>query len=304
MSAEGSRLAVVAAFLVNLGISIAKFIAAALTGSAAMLSEGFHSVADTGNQLLLLYGMRAARRPADASHPFGRGKESYFWSFMVAVMLFAGGAVLAVQHGIEALSHPHEIGDLAPSFLVLGISIVLELFSFSVAVRQFNKVRGSRSVWRTIRDSKDTSLVVVLLEDSAALVGLVVALAGSLLVAASGNTAFDGIASLVIGLILAAVAIMLAVETKALLIGEAATRIDRAAIRSALLAMPEVETVGRILTMQMGPEEMLVTVEVDFDDGLSSSAVASAIAIAESTIQNVLPAARHVAIEFRSGDRA
>ncbi len=304
MSAEGSRLAVVAAFFVNLAISIAKFVAAGLTGSSAMLSEGFHSVADTGNQLMLLYGMKAARRPATTAHPFGRGKESYFWSFMVAVMLFAGGAVLAIQHGIDALRHPHEIKNLTPSFWVLSISIGLEVVSFTVAVRQFNRVRGSRSVWRSIRDTKDASLVVVLLEDTAALVGLVVALAGTSLAAATGNGLYDGLASLVIGAILAVVAVLLAIETKALLIGEAASRADRGAIRSTLLAMPEVESVGRILTMQLGPNELLVNIEVDLDEGLAAEEIADSVRRAEAAIQVALPAAKHISIELHSDERA
>lgn len=293
----------VAAFIANLLIAIAKFVAAGLTGSAAMLSEGWHSLADTGNQGMLLYGMRASARPADEDHPFGRGKESFFWAFMVAVMLFAGGAVLAFTHGIDSLRNPHELESLVPSFIVLGIAIAVEGVSFFVATREFKHARGSRSVWRAIRASKDASLVVVLLEDSAALVGLIVAMVGTSLVAATGSTYWDGVTSLVIGVLLAVVAVVLAIETKALLIGESAGREERSAIRAGLLAMPEVATVGRLLTMQMGPSEVLVNVEVDFQEELLAGQIESAIVAAEGHIRGVLPTARNVFIEYRGAER-
>lgn len=293
----------VAAFGANLAISVAKFVAAGLTGSVAMLSEGFHSLADTGNQGMLLYGMKAARRPADDAHPFGRGKEAYFWSFMVAVVLFAGGAVLAVQHGINALREPHQVENLTPSFIVLIVSLMIEAVSFTVAMREFSHVRDGRRMWRALRESKDASLVVVLLEDTAAMAGLLVALVGTTLVAVTGDTIWDGVASLVIGVILGLVAVFLAIETKALLIGEAASRDDRASVRARLMAMPEVESVGRLLTMQLGSDEMLINVEVDFDDALSAAAVEEAIFRAEQHIQAVLPEARHVFVEHRARQR-
>jgi cation diffusion facilitator family transporter len=303
MATQGSRLAVIAAFIGNGLIAIAKFVAAVLTGSAAMLSEAWHSVADTGNQGMLLWGMRAARRPADTAHPFGWGKESYFWSFMVAVMLFAGGAVLAIRHGIDALAESHEIENLVPSFIVLGIALVIESASFTVAYREFGHVRGSRSLWRAIRESKEAAIVVVILEDAAAVTGLLLALAGSVLVALTDNTYWDGIASLLIGGLLAAVAVVLAIETKALLIGEAASRSDRVAIRSRLLAMPEVGSVGRLLTMQLGPNEVLVNVEIDFEDTLDVHQIEEATARAEDEIRTVLPGANNIFLEFRDRDR-
>lgn len=293
----------IAAFIGNGLIAIAKFVAAVLTGSAAMLSEAWHSVADTGNQGMLLWGMRAARRPADTAHPFGWGKESYFWSFMVAVMLFAGGAVLAIRHGIDALAESHEIENLVPSFIVLGIALVIESASFTVAYREFGHVRGSRSLWRAIRESKEAAIVVVILEDAAAVTGLLLALAGSVLVALTDNTYWDGIASLLIGGLLATVAIVLAIETKALLIGEAASRSDRVAIRSRLLAMPEVGSVGRLLTMQLGPSEVLVNVEIDFADTLDVHQIEEATARAEDEIRTVLPGANNIFLEFRDRDR-
>lgn len=300
---EGSRTAVIAAFAANLVIAVAKFVAAGLTGSAAMLAEGYHSLADTGNQGMLLYGMRAARRPANTAHPFGRGKESYFWSFMVAVMLFAGGAVLAVRHGLAALWGEHRVEHLGPSFVVLAVALAVEGTSLFVARREFGERQGSRSFWRAIRESKDTSLLVVILEDSAAITGLLVALVGTALVALTGRAEFDGIASLVIGVILGGVAVLLASETKELLIGEAAGRADRAAIRARLLAMPEVESVGRLLTMQLGPDDILVNVEVDLDESLSGTDIAAALGRAERRIQEILPAARNVFLEYREPER-
>jgi cation diffusion facilitator family transporter len=298
MSTQGSKLAVIAAFLANLAIAIAKLVVAAITGSAAMFSEGVHSIADTGNQGLLLYGMRAAARPANTAHPFGRGKESYFWAFMVAVMLFAGGAVLAVRHGIDAIRAGHELSNLVPNLVVLTVAVVIESFSFTVALRQFNHIRGSRRLWRSLTESKDASLVVVLLEDSAALAGLVVALTGIGLVALTGNSVFDGSASVVIGVILGGVALLLARETKALLIGEAASRSERAAIRGRLLSMPEVEAVGSVLTMQMGPNDVLVNVEVDLADHLTVAEAQEVITRAEHMVQGVIPGARNVSIEM------
>ncbi|HEY7703344.1 MAG TPA: cation diffusion facilitator family transporter [Acidimicrobiia bacterium] len=297
MAHTESRRAVIAAFLANLAIAAVKFVTAAVTGSVAMLSEGFHSVADTGNQALLLWGMRQSAKPADPEHPFGRGKEIYFWSFMVAVMLFVGGAVLAIQHGIDALRHPHEVESLGISFVVLGIAIVIEFVSFRVALGAFNQVRTDRRLYRAMRDTKDSSLLVVLLEDSAALAGLFVALIGTTLVSLTHNAAWDGIASLGIGIILGLVAFGLATETKALLIGESASGKDQDAIRAVLTALPGVDSVGRILTMHLGPADILVHAEVDFAEGLTSSQVENTVKVARTSIQAAVPGARNVAIE-------
>ncbi len=303
MATEGSKLAVVAAFIANLSIAVAKFITAAFTGSAAMLAEAFHSVADTGNQALLLYGMRASRRPPDPRHPFGWGKESYFWSFMVAVMLFVGGAVLSFRRGLEALREPHGVESLGVAFTVLSVALVIEAASFTVAARQFAKAKGSRSWLRSVRASKDAPIVVVLLEDSAAVTGLVIALAGTAMVAVTGEIVYDAVASLLIGVLLAVVAVFLAAETKDLLVGEAASRADRSLIRARLLAMPEVESVGRLLTMQLGPHDILVNVEVDLRDGLSGSGVMDVASRAEEEIRQALPDAKTVFVEVRDRER-
>ena len=287
----------------NITVAVAKFFAFLVTGSAAMLAECIHSVADSSNQGLLLYGSRAARHPADASHPFGRGKEVYFWSFLVAVMLFFGGGVWAFLHGWEAISHAEPLGDLTPSFIVLGVALVLEGVSLGVAVREFNRYRGTTGVWRAIRKSKDSSLIVILLEDSAAMLGLILALAGTTMAWATGDSRWDGAASLLIGVMLAVVAVLLAAEIKALLIGEAAGRQERASIRVALLGMDEVTGVGRLLTMHLGPDDLLVNVEVDFVESLGTVEIAEAITKAERAIREKIPVAGNIFVEPYERDR-
>jgi cation diffusion facilitator family transporter len=300
MSAEGSKSAVVAALIGNSLIAVSKFVAAALTSSAAMLAEAFHSVADSGNQVLLLRGISVSQTAPTVRHPFGRGKEVYFWSLMVAVMLFVAGGVLAVQRGIDALQHPHEISSFAPNFIVLAAAIVIEGFSFRIALKHFNKVRGSRGIWRSIRESKDSALLVVLMEDSAAMLGLLFAVVGLAVAQATGNDFWDGVASIAIGLLLGCVAFVLATETKQLLVGEAAGRRDRAALRMSVLSLPEVESVGRLLTMHMGPDEILVNLEVDLSDGLTSLEVEQTIDRIESEIRKVLPGAMNIFVELQS----
>ncbi|MDH3498843.1 MAG: cation diffusion facilitator family transporter [Acidimicrobiia bacterium] len=300
MATEGSKTAVLAAIIGNSAIAVAKFAAAAVTGSSAMFSEGVHSVADTGNQTMLLWGLNAAKKEANADHPFGRGKEIYFWSFMVAVILFVGGAILSIDHGIEAIRDPHELDSPLTSVIVLLIAIVIEGFTFAVALREFNRVRGTRSTWRSIRDTKDTALLVVLLEDSAAMAGLLLALIGIGLAELTGNPIWDGVASVAIGLLLAVIAFVLAFETKALLVGEAASRRDRASIRSLVLAHPNVTAVGRLLTMHMGPSEILVNLDVDLVSDLDDQAVEQAIDEIEAAIREVLPSARNIFVELES----
>lgn len=296
-------MAVLAALVANSTIAVAKFFAFLITGSAAMLAECIHSVADSSNQGLLLYGARAARQPADMSHPFGRGKEVYFWSFLVAVMLFFGGGVWAFLHGWEAIGHAEPLGDLRASFIVLGLALVLESISFGVALREFNRHRGTRTVWRAIRESKDSSLIVILLEDTAAMLGLIFALVGTTMAWATGDSRWDGAASLLIGVMLAVVAVLLAAEIKALMIGEAAGRRDRALIRTALLGMDEVAGVGRLLTMHMGPDDLLVNVEVDFVESLGAVGITDAITKAERAIREKIPVAGNIFVEPYDQDR-
>jgi cation diffusion facilitator family transporter len=299
MAAESKRL-VILALVANVGIAITKFIAAAISGSSAMLSEGIHSLADSGNQLFLLRGHAASRWDASVQHPYGRGKEMYFWSFMVAVFLFVGGSVLSIVMGVEKIRHPHGHGGEGfwLSMGVLAIAALFEgLIAFRPALKEFNRQRAGRTVTKTIKESKDPSLLVVLFEDSAAIVGLFIAAVGLVVAEATGNGLWDGLASVIIGLLLGIVAWVLAVEMKSLLIGESATREERAKIRAAVLSVGEVRTVDRLLTMQLAPDEILVTMDVEFDDGIDGERIEAAIVSIESMIADAVPGATRIFIE-------
>jgi len=262
-----------------------------------MFAEAIHSVADTGNQLFLLRGDAVSRYRANVTHPFGRGKAMYFWSFMVAVVLFVGGAVLSIVNGWQRIRNPdpHEGEGLVFSLVVLAIAAGFEIFlAFVPAVKQFNRVRGTKSIWRMIKESKDSALIVVLFEDAAAVTGLVIAAVGLILADITGSVVWDGLASILIGLVLGAVALVIAREMSALLIGEAAGREDRTAIRVAILGVEQVHHVERLLTMQMAPQEILVTADVAFDEGVDE---VLAIEHVESSIREACPAATRVFIE-------
>lgn len=295
--AGGSKKVIVAALLGNAGIAATKFIAAALTGSSAMLSEAIHSVVDTGNQILLLWGLRQARRPADAQFPLGHGKEIYFWSFVVALLIFAVGAGVSIYEGIKHLVHPHEMESVLMNYIVLSVGLVFEGVSWSIAVREFRKVKGDRGYFEAVRTGKDPTNFVVLLEDSAALLGLLTALAGVTLGHLTGNPYFDGSASVVIGLILAAVAVLLAWETKGLLIGEAAGPDVQQRIRTLVQSHAGIERLNELITMHMGPENILVNLSVDFAAQLSSDAVESTTADLNRLIKQEIPNVRRVFIE-------
>ena len=296
--ATSSRTLILLALIANGIIAVVKFAAAAVTGSSAMLAEGFHSVADTGNQLFLLRGSAVSRYAPDVKHPFGRGKEIYFWSFMVAVFLFVGGSVVAFLEGLERVRHPEESSGLWFSLGVLGVAALFEIFiAFRPALREFNRVRGGRSVIKTVRASRDPALIVVVFEDSAAVVGLIIAATGLVLADVTGWAQWDGIASMVIAVLLAAVAWLLAFEMKALLIGEAATRMERSMIRGATLAIDEVASIGRLLTMQLSPIEVLVNMDVSLQDGLTTSEVEDVISRIEHQVQDAVPAATRIFIE-------
>jgi cation diffusion facilitator family transporter len=262
-----------------------------------MLAEAIHSVADTGNQLFLLRGDAVSRYKADVTHPFGRGKSMYFWSFMVAVVLFVGGAVLSIFNGWQRIQNPHghDSDGLVFSLVVLAIAGAFEIFlAWIPAVRQFNQLRGTKGAWRTIKESKDSALVIVLFEDSAAVVGLVIAAAGLILTDLTGTAVWDGLASILIGILLGAVALVIAREMSALLIGEAATRDDRTAIRVAILSVEPVHHVERLLTMQMSSHEILVTADVAFDEGVDEVA---AVEQAEAAIRLACPDVKRIFIE-------
>jgi cation diffusion facilitator family transporter len=300
--ATESRSLVVLALIANAVIAVVKFIAAGISGSSAMLAEGFHSVADTGNQLFLLRGAAVSRYGADAKHPFGRGKELYFWSFMVAVFLFVGGAVVAFVEGLERVRHPVEDdGGFVFSLVVLAFAAAFEGFvALRPALKQFNEVRAGRSIRATVRDGRDPALLVVVFEDTAAMVGIAVAASGLLLAHFTGWSQWDGIASIVLAFLLAGVAWILAFEMKALLVGEAATRGQRSLIRAVTLSVPQVKSIGRLLTMQLSPREILVNMDVDLTDGLSDVEIEAAIDVIEAAIKDVVPAATRIFIELES----
>lgn len=295
--ASGSKRLILLALTANAAIAVTKFIAAAISGSAAMLAEAIHSVADSGNQLFLLRGHAVSRYGPSVTHPYGRGMAIYFWSFMVAVLLFVGGSVWSIYNGWQRIFGPEEHhGDgLIFSLIVLGIAAVFEIFiAFRPAVKEFNRHRGSRGIWRSIKDSKDPALIIVVFEDASAVVGLSIAATGLILAELTSNTVWDGIASVLIGLLLGSVAFVIAREMKALLEGEAASREDRTAVRVAILSVGGVNHVDRILTMQLAPNEILVNADVAFDEGVDE---VEAIESIETSIVGAVPAATRIFIE-------
>jgi cation diffusion facilitator family transporter len=294
MAAEASNRVIVAAMGANLGIAVLKFVAAVFTGSAALVSEGIHSLVDTGNGLMMFVGRRRSRRPPDESHPFGHGKELYFWTFVVAVSVFAVGGGMSVYEGVEHLVHPRVMANLGWSYAVLGASVLLEGTSWVVAARAFADVKGRRGVWQTIRGTKDPTVFAVLLEDSAALAGLLVAFAGISLGHALGKPQLDAVASLVIGLVLFAVAVVLARESMGLLIGESASRGTVASVRVLAGQDPAVTRVGRVLSMHFGPQSVLLNLELEFRAGTALDEIRAAIERIETRIRQAHPEVKWV----------
>lgn len=293
---EGSRRAIFAAFLANLGIAIAKFVGFAFTGAASLLAEALHSVADTGNQALLFLGGSRARRPASPEHPFGYGRERYFWAFVVSIVLFLLGGLFALFEGEEKLRHPHELDSPEWAFVILGLAIVLEAFSFRTAIREANKVRAGEGWWSFVRRSKSPELPVVLLEDLGALVGLLFALAGVTLATVTDEPRFDAAGSLAIGALLVVIAITLSIEMRSLLIGEAASPKMQAEITRAIEGAREVRRIIHLRTLHLGPDELLVAAKVDID-APSVEEVARAIDVVEARVRAAVPIARVVYLE-------
>ena len=281
--------AVIAALLANLGIAVGKFVGFVLTGSASMLAESIHSVADSGNQGLLLLGGRRARRSADHDHPFGYGRERYFWAFVVALVLFSLGGAFAIYEGISKIRHPHDVDSPEIAIGILAFAIVLESLSFRTALTEANKIRGDAGWWQFIRRSKNPELPVVVLEDLGALVGLVLALAAVVTTLATGDPLWDGIGTLSIGVLLTMIAIVLAVEMKSLLIGESADRTVQETIRSAIEIEPAVERLIHLRTQHLGPDELLVGAKVSFIGELSVPEVAEAVNRVEASVRRSVP---------------
>ena len=300
MAVHASKSVIYAALLGNTLIAISKYGAAWFTGSAAMLSEAVHSTVDTGNQGLLLYGLKRAAEPADREHPFGHGLQLYFWVFVVAVLIFGVGAGLSLYHGAVKVRHPHPIENALVSYIVLGLAMAFEGYVWVVAYREFRRTQGEFGLLAAMLRSKDPVVFTVLLEDSAAMLGLLVALAGVALSEFLELPILDGVASIVIGLILAATATFLAHEAQSLLTGEAADPEVREDIRSIAATEAGVLGTNEVLTMHFGPREILVTLSLQFVDELSAAEVEAAVSGIERRIRQAHPQVSRVFVEAQS----
>ena len=296
MTDQATRRAIIAAFLANLGIAASKFVAFAITGSASMLAEAIHSVADTGNQGLLFLGGRRSKRAPSVQHPFGYGAERYFWAFVVALVLFTLGSMFALFEGVEKLIQPEHIESPIVAYVVLAVAIVLEGLSLRTARREANPSREGRSWWQFIHTTKNPELPVVLLEDTGALVGLFMALVGITLAEVTGNDRWDAVGSLAIGVLLGVIAIVLAIEMKSLLIGEAASPALEARIRTAIHDGDEVTRVIHLRTMHLGPDDVLVATKLEFSASTVPE-VARAIDTVEARVRTSVPEARLMFVE-------
>lgn len=299
---RGSTTVVYAAIASNLAISITKFVAATLTGSASMLSEAVHSLVDTGNEALMLIGITRSRKPPDERHPFGYARELYFWPFVVALVIFAGGAVVSVYEGVEKILHPHPIDSPWISYTVLGVAALMEGFSWFVALRAFNAHRGEAALFEAVHASKDPTVFIVLFEDSAALVGLAiaaVAISADLLL---DQPMYDGVGSVLIGLVLAATAAFLAYETKSLLIGESAHPDLVRGVRATVRGEAAVVGVNEVLTLQLGPDSVIVNLSLDLRDEMSTGEAERALARIERRLKARYPEIRRVFTELRAAD--
>ncbi len=297
MSTGGSTRAIIAALIANLGIAIAKFAGFLFTGSSSMLAESIHSVADTGNQVLLLIGGRRAARVATRQHPFGFGRERFFWAFVVSIVLFTLGSAFALFEGIEKLIHPHELESAGWAIAILLVAMALEGWSFRTAVRESRPFKRDASWFRFIRRSKQPELPVVLLEDSGALVGLVIALFAITMSVLTGNGRWDGAGTTAIGLLLGVIAIVLAVEMKSLLIGESASEEDEAAIAAAIVAADSVVVLIDLRTEHIGPESILVAAKVQFDQDLTMRQLADVVDAVEADIRAAVPDVSRIFLE-------
>ena len=295
--AEQGNKAVIAALVANLGIAASKLVGFLITGSASMLAEAIHSAADSGNQGLLLLGGKRSQRSPDDHHPFGYGRERYFWAFVVALVLFSLGGAFAVFEGVDKVRHPHPLDSAAVAVAILLVAIVLEGTSFRTAITEANRTRGDASWWQYIRRAKNPELPVVLLEDFGALIGLALALAGVGLAEATGDARWDGVGTLAIGTLLSCLAVVLAVEMKSLLLGESATADVEDAIRAAIDADLEVERLIHLRTEHLGPEELLVGAKISFHGHLTMPELAAAIDRVEVGVRAAVPTARIIYIE-------
>jgi cation diffusion facilitator family transporter len=295
---DGSRKAILAAFFANLGIAIAKFVGFAITRSASMLAEGVHSLADTGNQALLLLGGHRAKRDETPMHPYGYGRERYFWAFAVALVLFSMGGLFALYEGIQKFRHPHDVDNLGVAVAILVLALVLESFSLRTAVKESSHVKGPKVSWWTfVRTTKQPELPVVLLEDIGAGIGLLLALGGVVLAAVTDEPRWDAVGSMSIGVLLIVIAIFLIIEMKGLLIGEAADRGSKEKITEAIESGPGVDRLIHMRTQHIGPDEILVTAKVEYSSSMAIDDVVAAINATEDAVRAAVPAATIIYIE-------
>ena len=300
MAASSSKTVIYAALIGNGLIAITKFIAAGITGSAAMLSEAVHSVVDTGNQGLLLYGIKRSNRPPDDAHPFGYGMELYFWAFVVAILIFAGGAGISAYHGIEKILHPVPLENVYINYIVLILAMCFEAVAWWIAFKAFRESKGELGYFEAVRSSKDPTLFTVLFEDSAAMAGLIVAFIGIALGQALDMPVLDGVASLLIGVILALTAALLAYEAKGLLIGEGVAPEVKRGIEAVIAEQPGILKLNELRSMHLGPQEVLLTISVDFRSDLTADEVERTISEMEQTIKARYPEVRRVFIEAQN----
>lgn len=292
-----SKLPIYSALAANLLIAITKFIAAAFTGSSAMISEGIHSLVDTSNEVLLLWGIRQSKRPADEKRPFGYGKELYFWSFIVSIMIFGIGGGISFYEGITHIRHPEIIRNPAWNYAVLGFAIVFDGISFITALREFNRQRGTTPFWKAVRKSKDPSTFVVLFEDAADVLGLFVAFLGVFLGHQLNNPYFDGIASIVIGLILTGISVLLATESRSLLMGESADAGILSAVKELAEADAVITKVSRSLSMYLAPEEIILLLDVSFNENSSGKEITAAVTRIKEKIHSEYPSIKQIFVE-------
>jgi cation diffusion facilitator family transporter len=297
MASGSSRKVVFIAIAANLGIAVTKFVAAWFTRSSAMMSEGIHSLVDTGNQALLLLGIYRSQKPPDEAHPFGHGKELYFWSLIVAILLFGVGGGMAMYEGLIHILRPEELEDPSFAYIVLLVAAAFEGYSWLAALKTMQRQSGRQSIWRMIRTSKDPAVLTVLLEDSAALTGILVAFLGVYLGHRYENPYFDGAASIIIGLVLAMVALLLVFESKGLLLGESAVSATVAGIRRIVADDPNVRGVIAALTMHFGPKDVLLNLELQFDEALTAEELIGTIDRLEATIRKSYPEVTRIFIE-------
>ena len=292
---EGSKKAVIAALLGNVAIALCKFIAAFFSGSASMLAEAYHSTSDTFNQVLLLYGLKKSKKPPDKSHPFGHGKEQFFWSFVVAIVLFGIAGVLSVREGFHKLQHPESLSHLGLSYTILGVSIFFETIALRMAVKSIKaemKAEGHRNFYKAIRNSKDPTTMTVLFEDSLALMGLMVAIVAITLVHLTGILTIDAVASIIIGSLLMIFALFLAYETKNLLVGESVTPHKREKILGCIISCDEVDQIISLKTMHLSPDEVIVAAEIDYRNDISVEELERLNDRIEQKIKEVIPNAK------------